>query len=188
MSEKKHQFNFRIPPDLLEFLEQYALSKNTSKSDAVIDILKMAMQTDIFKKMADTTNRFENLDKDKCPALVHIEAGFICFINAPTQKPLGNGEIGDASKLCKSCNEVKHTKDKIIELQKQLDQTIKLQIPRCRAGAQIYNLDKPINQQYFANCPYNKGKQVSLTQCKTPNCKELTYIEIETGKKTKDER
>ena len=171
--------SFRLPPNIEEFIELIAANKGTNKTDAIKEILKLAMDSDLFKKMADNTNRFEQIEKNKCPACVCLEDGFFCVINAPQQKKLGDGHAQDAGKVCQGCNDVKHIKEKLELLQKEAQKTIVFRYPKCKAGGLITELGETEDKQVFDRCPRSRFANCKVKYCKSVNCENLTYREVE---------
>jgi len=58
----------------------------------------------------------ENPD-NPCPALVHANDGFTCFIRAPIKHKLGDGSYEDAKKICNVCHIIKNMN----EMKKRLE-------------------------------------------------------------------
>jgi hypothetical protein len=153
---------FRPNQELEDKIRARAESKGKTLNDTICELIEAATS-------GEDPNRYQWLEK-ACPALVHANEGFHCFIKAPTKHKLGDGTNEDAKKFCTACQATKG----ILSVQAILAKGGISTYCTCNLGGVIDEIDPD-----KILCPYETlGKPISITKnCKTREnsqpCKNL---------------
>jgi hypothetical protein len=143
--------HFRASQELDDKIRALAESKGKTITDTITELIEAATR-------GEDPNRYQWLEK-ACPALVHANEGFHCFIKAPTKHKLGDGTNEDAKKFCTACQATKG----ILSVQAILAKGGISTYCTCSLGGVIDEIDSD-----KILCPYETlGHTISITK----NCK-----------------
>ncbi len=136
------------------------------------DFLSEGWEARLKKALDDADLEIQRERPDLCPALAHTDKdGYVCCLNAPSQKKLGNGSYEDMIEVCQAHQRIKGVLDQNKLFLEQVKEGTPVKIPQCLKGGKLHEDGDKLY------CP-NVGEFRTPEVCQKSGCRELRFTTL----------